>query len=87
MVEPWRSLAEELVAAPECDRDAVLERFLSGRSGRDEIIRAIADADPDRTPLPRNLAHRPTPGRRCASTSCPLLSPFRPTSFRPWLLN
>lgn len=44
--ELFRPIAEHLAALPLDDRGAALEAYLTGRADRDEIIKALADADP-----------------------------------------
>ena len=46
MSEPWRELAERLAAAPAARHGMILEAFLIGRSGKNEIIEALKNADP-----------------------------------------
>jgi hypothetical protein len=40
-------VAETLAATPPAGRQAVWERFLDGRADRDDVVRALADVDPD----------------------------------------
>ena len=51
MSEPWRELAERLAAAPAAHHGMILEAFLIGRSGKNEIIEALKNADP-KAPAP-----------------------------------
>ena len=45
MSEPWRTLAEKLIALPLTEHALILEIFLAGRLERDGIINAIASQD------------------------------------------
>ena len=56
MSEPWRELAERLAAAPAAHHGMILEAFLIGRSGKNEIIEALKNADPKGpAPMPGSI--------------------------------
>jgi hypothetical protein len=48
--DTYRPLAELLATTSIPDRDRILDSFLAGRTDRDAIIRAVADADPTGSP-------------------------------------
>ena len=50
MSAEWRPLAESLASAQFSDREGLFKAILAGRSDRDAIIRAVADADPKKPP-------------------------------------
>ena len=50
MSDAFRPLAEAMAAAPGPDRGRILDDFLTGRTDRDTILRAVADTDPMKPP-------------------------------------
>ena len=76
MSDAFRPLAELLAATPFPDRGRILDVFLTGRTDRDAIIKAMADADPTGPPPAAGSAPPPSDWPPLRLEELPPVEPF-----------